>query len=295
MERVEVDGVAVAYERVGSGPVVVLVHGAALDSRSWRPQLEDLSDEFSVVAWDEPGVGRSGAVPPGFTLAGFADTLAALLAHLGGGPAHVGGLSWGGTVVLECYRRHPHLFASLLMIDTYAGWAGSLSADEVRARVEGTRAMLAAPPDEFDPTLPGLFAGEPSAGLLAEMAAMARDARPETLALELGLMAEADLSDVLPLVAVPTLLLWGELDARSPLRVAHKFAEAIPRAELVVVEGAGHMSPLEEPQPVTAAIRAFVRRHASLASPRAASSGSGVAPEARWESGEAGRSVTEEA
>ena len=65
-------------------------------------------------------------------------------------------------------------------------------------------------------------------------------------------MAEADLSDVLPLVAVPTLLLWGELDARSPLRVAHEFAEAIPRAELVVVEGAGHMSPLEEPQQVNA-------------------------------------------
>ena len=63
--------------------------------------------------------------------------------------------------------------------------------------------MLAAAPEDFDPTLPDLFADEPSAELLAEMAAMAADVRPETLALELGLMAEADLSDVLPLVAVP--------------------------------------------------------------------------------------------
>lgn len=261
VEHVEVDGIAVAYERVGSGPAIVLVHGAALDSRSWRPQLADLGDEFTVVAWDEPGVGRSGAVPTGFTLAGFADALAALLDHLGAGPAHVGGLSWGGTVVLECYRRHPHLFASLLMIDTYAGWAGSLPADEVRARVDGVRAMLAAPPEGFDPTLPGLFAEEPSAGLLTEMAAMARDARPETLALELGLMAQADLADVLTTVAVPTLLLWGEHDARSPLRVAREFADAIPDAELVVIEGAGHVSPLERPDEVNAAIRAFVRKH----------------------------------
>lgn len=260
MERVEVGGVEVAYERVGSGPPVVLVHGAALDSRSWRPQLEGLSDEFTVVAWDEPGVGKSGPVPVDFTLAGFADTLAALVSHVGLGPAHVGGLSWGGTVVLECYHRRPELFASLLMVDTYAGWKGSLPADEVRARVEGTRAMLAAPPEEFDPTLPGLFAGEPSTELLAVMAAMAADVLPGTLALELGLMAEADLRAVLPLVAVPTLLVWGERDARSPLRVAHEFAAAIPDSELVVIEGAGHMSPLERPDEVNDAIRAFVRR-----------------------------------
>lgn len=262
VERVEVAGVEVAYERAGSGPPVVLVHGAAVDSRSWRPQLAGLADEFTVVAWDEPGVGRSSAVPAGFTLAGFADALAGLLTHLGLGPAHVGGLSWGGTVVLECYRRHPELFASLLLVDTYAGWKGSLPADEVRARVEGTRAMLAAPPEEFDPTLPGLFGAEPSTALVAEMAAMARDVLPGTLALELGIMAEADLSDVLPLVAVPTLLLWGELDARSPLRVAHEFAQAVPGAELVVIEGAGHISPLERPDEVNAAIRTFVRAHA---------------------------------
>lgn len=256
-----VGGVEVAYERVGSGPPLVLVHGASLDSRSWRPQLAGLSDELTVVAWDEPGVGRSAAVPTDFDLADFADALAGLLGHVGLGPAHVGGLSWGGTVVLECYRRHPELFASLIMVDAYAGWKGSLPADEVRARVDGLREMLAAPAEEFDPTLPDLFLGEPSAELLAEMATMARDVLPGTLELELGLMAEADLSDVLPRVSVPTLLVWGKHDARSPLRVAHEFAEAIPQAELVVIEGAGHMSPLERPDEVNAAIRTFVLKH----------------------------------
>ena len=258
----EVGGVDVAFRRAGSGPPLVLVHGAALDSRSWGPQLGGLGDELAVVAWDEPGVGGSSPVPEGFALADFADALAGLVEHLGLGPVHLAGLSWGGTVVLECYRRHPGLVASLVLMDTYAGWKGSLPADEVRRRVDGVRESLEAPPEEFDPTLPGLFAGEPSAEVVALMAEMAADVRPETLALELGIMAEADLGSVLPTIAVPTLLVWGEADARSPVDlVARQFAKAIPGAELAVIEGAGHVSNLERPDRVNDVVREFVLRH----------------------------------
>ena len=261
VEFVEVGGLRIAYERVGEGHPLVLVHGAAADSRMWQPQLAGLADEFTVVAWDEPGAGRSGDVPEGLTLAGFADGLAALIESLRLGPAHVAGLSWGGTVVLELYNRHPGLVATLIMIDTYAGWKGSLPADEVAARVAGARLMLAAPPGEFDPTLPGLFAGEPPTDFALLLAAMAVDVRPTTLGLELAIMAETDLSDVLPQVAVPTLLVWGDSDARSPLAVARQFEEAIPDTRLVVIEGAGHVSNLERPEQVNAAVREFCHAH----------------------------------
>ncbi|WP_404386911.1 alpha/beta fold hydrolase [Knoellia locipacati] len=232
-----------------------------MDWRSWGPQLAGLGDELTVVAWDEPGVGRSSAVPAGFDLADFADALAAVIVHLGLGPVHLAGLSWGGTVVLECWRRHPDLVATLVLMDTYAGWKGSLSADEVDRRVEGVRAMLAAPAEDFDPTLPGLFASDPTEDVVDLMSTVAGEVRPETLALELGIMAETDLSELLPRITVPTLLVWGEADARSPLEVAHRFAEEIPAAELVVVEGAGHLSNLEQPDRVNEAIRDFCRRH----------------------------------
>jgi pimeloyl-ACP methyl ester carboxylesterase len=68
------------------------------------------------------------------------------------GPAHVAGLSSGGTVVLELYRHHPELVATLILVDTYAGWKGSLPEEEVRARVAGALEMLAAPAEAFDPT-----------------------------------------------------------------------------------------------------------------------------------------------
>ena len=174
----DANGLEIAYERVGEGPPLVLVHGGAVDARMWRPQLAALADEFTVVAWDEPGAGRSSDVPATFALADYADCLAALIEALALGPAHVAGLSWGGTVVQELYRRHPGLVATLILADTYAGWKGSLPEREVRARVEGLRQTLAA--DTFDPTLPGLFAGDPPSEfvpLLEEMAADVRAAK----------------------------------------------------------------------------------------------------------------------
>ena len=227
----------------------------------WQPQLAGLADEFTVVAWDEPGAGRSSDVPEGFGLAGFADGLAALIKTLGLGPAHIAGLSWGGTVVLELYRRHPALVATLIMIDTYAGWKGSLPADEVEARVAGARQMLAAPREDFDPTLPGLFAGDPPAKFVPLLAAIAADVRPATLGRQLAIMAETDLSGLLRQVSVPTLLMWGQLDARSPLEVARQFEEAIADTKLVVIEGAGHLSNLERPERVNDAVREFCRAH----------------------------------
>jgi pimeloyl-ACP methyl ester carboxylesterase len=110
----------VAYDRAQSGPPLVLVHSAASDAREWRAQVAGLSDEFTVIAWDEPGAGRSCDVPADFGLAGYATALAALIEALDA-PAHVCGLSWGGTVVLELYRRRPELVATLVLADTYAG------------------------------------------------------------------------------------------------------------------------------------------------------------------------------
>ncbi|MCT1433265.1 alpha/beta fold hydrolase [Dietzia maris] len=266
MERVEVNGVAIAYQREGGGSPLVLVHGAAGDSRTWAPQLAGLTDEFTVVAWDEPGAGGSSDLPHGFALADFADVLAAMLDTLGLGPAHVAGNSWGGTIVLEFYRRHPKHVATLILIDTYAGWKGSLPADELRARVAATRRMLSVRDEAFEPTTPGLFAGDPPAQVVHLLAAMAADVRPDTLNTELAIIAETDLSGVLPQITVPTLLIWGRDDARSPLRVGEGFHEAIPDSTLVVIEGAGHLSHLERPEQVNRAIRQFCRAHPPVGS-----------------------------
>lgn len=261
MEVVRTNGLDVAYARVGEGPPLVLVHGAAEDSRAWRPQLAALSDELTVVAWDEPGAGRSSDLPDAFGLLDYASCLAGLIEALALGPAHVAGISWGGTVVQELYRHRPELIATLILVDTYAGWKGSLPDDEVRARVAGAHEMLAAPAYAFDPTLPGLFAGDPPPELVALLTQIAAAVRPDSLRIQLRAMAAADQRDLLPNIAVPTLLIWGEQDARSPLSVAHQFEQAIPDATLVVIPDCGHVSNLEQAERFNAAVREFCRAH----------------------------------
>jgi pimeloyl-ACP methyl ester carboxylesterase len=71
-------------------------------------------------------------------------------------------------------------------------------------------------------------------------------------------MAEADQRDLLPRIAVPTLLVWGELDVRSPLSVARQLEQAIPDTELVTIPGAGHISNLERPERFNDAVREFL-------------------------------------
>jgi len=258
---VRANGLEVAYRRAGEGPLLVFVHGAAEDGRMWQPQLEALAGEFTVIAWDEPGAGRSSDAPEEFGLPDYARCLAALIDALALGPAHVAGLSWGGTVVQELYRHRPEIVATLLLVDTYAGWKGSLPEEEVRARVAGAREMLAAATEEFDPTLPGLFAGEPPAEFVPLLEKIAADVRPGSLGTQLFVMAEADQRDLLPRIAVPTLLIWGELDARSPLDVARQFERAIPDTKLVAIPDSGHVSNLEQPELFNQAVREFCRAH----------------------------------
>ena len=183
-------------------------------------------------------------------------SLAALIEALALGPVHLAGLSWGGTVVLELYRHRPELVATLILADTYAGWRGSLPADEVRSRVEAVQRMLAAP-DTLARSLPDMFAGEPPPRFLPLLHELAGAVRPESVRAQLRIMAETDQRDQLPRIAVPTLLLWGELDARSPLGVARAFEQAIPDARLIIIPAAGHLSNLEQPERFNDAVRAF--------------------------------------
>ena len=121
--------------------------------------------------------------------------------------------------------------------------------------------MLEAPAEEFDPSLPGRFAGDPPAEFVALLEEIAADVRPDSLRTQLSVMADADQRDLLPRIAVPTLLIWGEFDVRSPLRVARQFEQAIPDAKLVVIPACGHVSHLERPERFNEAVREFCRAH----------------------------------
>jgi pimeloyl-ACP methyl ester carboxylesterase len=257
MTSVDVGGLQIAYRRAGEGPALVLLHGAAADSRVWRPQLEGLADRFTVVAWDEPGAGRSTDPGGEFALADYADSLAEFIDALGLGPAHVAGLSWGGVLALELYRRHATSVASLILADTYAGWRGSLPAAECDRRLAAVVEQTSMPAERFVATLPGLFGGAPPAAVVEELDSIMADVRPASMRRVTVAIANCDQRDLLGRIDVPTLLIWGKSDVRSPLHVAEQLRDGIPGARLVVIPGAGHVSNMERPAEFNRAIRTF--------------------------------------
>jgi pimeloyl-ACP methyl ester carboxylesterase len=259
LQRADVDGRTIAYRRSGQGPPFVLLHGGWSDSRAWRPQLERLSDAVDVIAWDAPGCGGSDDPAGPTTLADYADAVAGLLAALHVERAHLCGLSFGAGLAIAVYDRHPHLVRSLVLAGAYAGWKGSLPAEEVEARLSRVRAEAPRPPDEWmDGYLPSFFTvdGPPQAVDLVRT--VMRDVRPAGVLSMLSAFADADLRAVLPRITVPTLLLYGELDVRSPLPVAQVLHAGIPASELVVLPGVGHCVNLAAPEAFDAAVRRFL-------------------------------------
>ncbi len=259
MDHIEVDGLRIGFERAGSGPPLVLLHGAFSDRRAWRRQLDDLADAFTVIAWDAPGCGHSSDPPETFRLPDYADVLAGLIDALELGRPHVLGLSFGGGLALELYRRHPHVPASLILASAYAGWAGSLPEHEVQARLARSLRDAERPPEEWvEEYLPGLFTDGVPQETIDGFVEMMLDTRPAGMLPMLRGFAEADLRDVLPRIEVPTLLLYGDADLRSPLPVAEALHARIPGSRLVVMPGVGHGSNLEAPDTFNTHVRSFL-------------------------------------
>jgi pimeloyl-ACP methyl ester carboxylesterase len=261
VDQLEVEGLRIAYERAGEGSPVVLLHGYVGDGRAtWRRQIAELSDEFTVVAWDAPGSGRSSDPPESFSLPDYADCLAGFVDALGLGRAHVAGLSFGGGLALELFRRHPAIPMSLVLAGAYAGWAGSLPPEVVEERLQQVLQLADLPPDRFvRGVMPTLFSESVSAEMVEEFAVSVSEFHPAGLRAMARTFAEADLRDVLPRIDVPTLLLYGDKDVRAPLNVAEKLHAAIPRSRLVVMPGVGHVSNVEAAELFNAEVRAFLR------------------------------------
>ena len=259
MQAVEIDGLRIAYEREGDGPSLVLLHGFFCDRSLWRPQLEGLSDEFTVVAPDLPGCGESSDPPEVFPIADFADSVISFVARLGLERPHVCGLSFGSTVALELYRQQPDLPASLVLASAYAGWAGSLSPAEVQKRLDLSVRQTYLPPEQWlGRWIPGLLTESAPAEVVEQVSSMVAAFHPVGARAMTRAVADADLRAVLPRIAVPTLLVYGDRDVRSPLHVAEELHTQIPGSELAVIPGVGHACNVEAADRFNAEVRRFL-------------------------------------
>jgi len=249
----------IAYQQRGTGTPLVLLHGALGDSHMWKRQLDELSKDFMVVAWDAPGCGRSSDPPENFHLSDYADCLAAVIDQLNLERPHILGLSFGGGLALEFYRSYPEIPGSLILASAYAGWAGSLSPEIVEDRLQKGLQQSTLPAKQvLEAWLPTLFNNSVSAEVIKETAEIMKDFHPAGMRVMLQAFAEADLRSILPHIEIPTLLLYGDADQRSPLHIARELHKSIPTSSLVVMKGIGHLLNAEAPEKFNFEVRSFL-------------------------------------
>lgn len=261
MERINIGDVTLAVEDRGSGPVLLLVHGFPLDHSMWRYQLDDLSRDFRVIAPDLRGFGQSDVTPGVVTMQTYADDLAKLLDALGiQEPIALCGLSMGGYVAWQFIERHRARLAKVILCDTRAI---ADSPEVAKGRLESAQKVLLEGPQMLvQAMLPKLFApatAESQSHLIEATRTVMLGSSPAGIAAALRGMAERpDVTLKLRGYDVPALVVCGEHDAIASVSEMKTFTADLPQAKFLEVKAAGHMAPLEKPEPVNAAIREFL-------------------------------------
>jgi pimeloyl-ACP methyl ester carboxylesterase len=242
----------------GEGQPLLLVHGFPLDHTMWRAQIDYFAGLCRVIAPDLRGFGGSDGAGDKTSMELFADDLARLLERLDvRWPAAFCGLSMGGYIAWQFLRRHPQRLERLILCDTRAA-ADSPEAAQAR-RESAARVLQKGAAVVAEAMAPKLLSDETRRRRPAVAAAVDRTMRaanPQGLAAALRGMAEReDATSLLGTIDIPTLVLCGEEDAISPVAEMRGLAQAIPGARFVEIPAAGHLAPLENPQPVNEAIR----------------------------------------
>ncbi|HEY9371070.1 alpha/beta hydrolase [Streptomyces sp.] len=268
-QMVRANGVDLAYETVGAGEPLVLVHGSWNDHNSWRPAIDaDIRASFTAVAYDRRGHGDSGTEPGQGTRTQDEDDLAALIEALGHAPAHVAANSFGASIALGLAARRPELFRSLTvheppLVGVVADDAASMAElqptlmsmdaavdhlrhgeDEAAARIFVEEVALG--PGEWEKLPDALRATFVRHGqtFLDEQ----QDAR----------WAELDLRPLARLDA-PVLLSGGTESPAWFSTVLDRLAAALPRARRQTIEGAAHIPHITHAREYVARLTAFVR------------------------------------
>jgi pimeloyl-ACP methyl ester carboxylesterase len=244
-----------AYDSVGSGPALVLVHAFPFDGRMWRKTAAAVASQRRVITPDMRGFGLSDLGSGDCSIADMADDVAALLDALKLPVATVGGMSMGGYVALAFAHRHRDRLQSLILADTKA------ASDTPEAR-QGRQVAITLVENQgvaalLEKQIPRLLSASASDSLRVEVRGLGGQPPNAVIAAIRALRDRPDRTAELPEIAVPTLVVVGTQDTLSPPGEARAMAAAIPNARVVEIPGAGHLSNLENPDAFAAALKGF--------------------------------------
>ncbi len=236
---------------------LVFLHGVGGGHHAWELQLPYFGGlGYPSHAWDQPGYGHSPIVEP-YDLEQVSAALARLLESLGGEPVVLIGHSMGGLIAQETYVRHPKLVNALALCFTSPAFAGGGS--------EFTKQFIAS---RIDPLDQGRSMAEIAAKLIPTMGSNSRFAEqimagvpPDTYRKAVHLLTTFDRRKELADIKVPTLVVAGSDDKTAPPAMMERMAQKIPGAEYVLLQGCGHLGPMDQPDAFNDALLFFLKNH----------------------------------
>jgi pimeloyl-ACP methyl ester carboxylesterase len=262
LDHVSIHGHDMAYRMEGHGPALLLLHGIAGSSRTWRDVIPRLTDRFTVIAPDLIGHGQSEKPVGDYSLGAFASGIRDLLEVLDIDRATVIGQSFGGGVAMQLAYQHPEGCERLVLVDS-----GGLGRE-----VNWMLRFMTLPGSEY--VMPVIFPGFVRdwgdllfrtindrgirLGRIAEMwnayASLAeadnRQAFARTIrsVIDPGGQTVSAMDRLYLASAMPTLIVWGERDDIIPVSHAYAAHEAMPESRLEIIEGVGHFPQIEAPE-----------------------------------------------
>jgi pimeloyl-ACP methyl ester carboxylesterase len=254
--RVQWRETSVDVREAGAGPCVILLHGYPLDGAMWSGVARALATRFRVLKPDLPGHGENPAAAPP-ELDGHAEFVEAIVKDLPP-PVGLAGFSMGGYVSFALLRRDPANLRALALVDTRAEADDEEGKKRRNESIEVARSGGVA--KIADLMLPSLLAEASLASidLTERLRRIILRQKPESIEADLVAMRDRrEAGDLLPQIRVPTVVVVGEQDTLTPPALSEKMAGLIPGASLVKIPGAGHLTPMERPGAVAAALGDF--------------------------------------
>lgn len=260
------DGRTLTYREAGSGPPLVLVHGWAMSSAAFCEAIQELSDEFRVLAPDLPGHGGSTETVD-YSLDALADDLLGWMEALDLGDIRLLGWSLGGQVALRLAVRAEPRLARLLLIATTPRftaddeWLHGLPDGQVRIMARGLKRRFAATLDDFfsQQFVAGELGDERSRLLWQRVAPTVQAPRQEAALATLETLRLSDLRQEVNRLALSSLIMHGTEDVIIPHSAGCYLAEQLPQSKFHTMPGLGHAPFLSRPQECFRLWREFCR------------------------------------
>lgn len=257
------DGATIRYQLHGPDTApdkLVLIHSLAMTGSFWQPVVDALGDRFQIITLDCRGHGASDKSAGPYSIEQFADDVATVVEHAGWQKTFVAGASMGGCVAIAFAGRHPDRLRGLGLIDTTAWYGETAPADWAgraeKARAEGLEALVGFQQtrwfgDDFRAANPSIVEESVQVFLQNDI-----DAYVATC----HMLGACDQRHVLPTLAVPAEVVVGSEDYATPVAMAEAMHAQIPDSALQVLDGKRHLTPLEVPQDIAAALTRLAER-----------------------------------